>query len=83
MAEVLLPTTVVGSYPQPDWLIDRAKLVAQGPVRLRAPDLWRVNEGFLEQAQDDATVLPSATRNARASISSLMVRPGARATRTG
>jgi 5-methyltetrahydropteroyltriglutamate--homocysteine methyltransferase len=57
MAEILLPTTVVGSYPQPDWLIDRDKLTHQGPVRIRAQELWRVAEPWLEQAQDDATVL--------------------------
>ncbi len=57
MAEILLPTTVVGSYPQPDWLIDRDKLTHQGPVRVRARELWRVAEPWLEQAQDDATVL--------------------------
>jgi 5-methyltetrahydropteroyltriglutamate--homocysteine methyltransferase len=57
MADTLLPTTVVGSYPQPDWLIDRERLVAHGPVRVRARDLWRVAEPFLEEAQDDATTL--------------------------
>jgi 5-methyltetrahydropteroyltriglutamate--homocysteine methyltransferase len=57
MTETLLPTTVVGSYPQPDWLIDRDKLTHQGPVRVRARELWRVPEPWLEQAQDDATVL--------------------------
>jgi 5-methyltetrahydropteroyltriglutamate--homocysteine methyltransferase len=52
----LLPTTVVGSYPQPDWLIDRAKLGAKVP-RVRVPEMWRVDPAFLEQAQDDATLL--------------------------
>jgi len=56
MAEPLLPTTVVGSYPQPDWLVDRA-LLAKGVPRVRARELWRVSEAFLEQAQDDATLL--------------------------
>jgi 5-methyltetrahydropteroyltriglutamate--homocysteine methyltransferase len=56
MAE-LLSTTVVGSYPQPDWLIDRAKLGSRLPPRIRARELWRVEEPFLEQAQDDATLL--------------------------
>ena len=51
----LLPTTVVGSYPQPDWLIDRAKLGAKVP-RVRVPEMWRVDPAFLEQAQDDATL---------------------------
>jgi 5-methyltetrahydropteroyltriglutamate--homocysteine methyltransferase len=57
MTETLLPTTVVGSYPQPDWLIDRDKLTHLPPVRVRANELWRVPEPWLEQAQDDATVL--------------------------
>src|SRR5215471_16803796 len=57
MTETLLPTTVVGSYPQPDWLIDRDKLTHQGPVRVRAQELWRVTEPWLEAAQDDATRL--------------------------
>jgi 5-methyltetrahydropteroyltriglutamate--homocysteine methyltransferase len=53
----LLSTTVVGSYPQPGWLIDREKLVAHNVPRVRARDIWRVPEPFLEQAQDDATRL--------------------------
>jgi len=53
----LLPTTLVGSYPQPDWLIDRAKLAGRLPPRVRANELWRVAPEWLEQAQDDATVL--------------------------
>jgi 5-methyltetrahydropteroyltriglutamate--homocysteine methyltransferase len=57
MARQLLPTTVVGSYPQPDWLVDRAALIGQGPVRVRAPSIWRVADDLLEAAQDDATVL--------------------------
>jgi len=52
----VIPTTVVGSYPQPNWLIDRAKLGSKVP-RVRAPEMWRVAPEFLEQAQDDATVL--------------------------
>jgi 5-methyltetrahydropteroyltriglutamate--homocysteine methyltransferase len=56
MTAHLLPTTVVGSYPQPDWLVDRA-LLAQGVPRVRLRELWRVPEAFLEQAQDDATLL--------------------------
>src|SRR6266404_719984 len=57
MTETLLPTTVVGSYPQPDWLIDRDKLTHLPPVRIRAQELWRVPEPWLEGAQDDATRL--------------------------
>jgi 5-methyltetrahydropteroyltriglutamate--homocysteine methyltransferase len=53
----LLPTTVVGSYPQPDWLIDREMLKGRLPPRVRARDVWRVPEPFLEAAQDDATLL--------------------------
>jgi 5-methyltetrahydropteroyltriglutamate--homocysteine methyltransferase len=56
VAETLLPTTVVGSYPQPDWLVDRAAL-ARGVPRVRLRELWRVPEPYLEQAQDDATLL--------------------------
>jgi 5-methyltetrahydropteroyltriglutamate--homocysteine methyltransferase len=47
----------VGSYPQPDWLIDRAQLSHRLPPRVRATDLWRVAPEFLEEAQDDATIL--------------------------
>ena len=54
---VLLPTTLVGSYPQPDWLIDRAKLLKQMPPRVRAKELWRVDPQWLAEAQDDATIL--------------------------
>ena len=53
----LLPTTVVGSYPQPDWLVDRATLHAHGVPRTHATDMWRVPAPLLEQAQDDATIL--------------------------
>src|SRR5436190_2821987 len=53
---MLLPTCLVGSYPQPDWLIDRAKLSKQVP-RVRAQDLWLIDEKYLETAQDDATLL--------------------------
>jgi 5-methyltetrahydropteroyltriglutamate--homocysteine methyltransferase len=51
----LLPTTVVGSYPQPDWLLDRESLSKQLVPRVRAQTLWRIPEPLLEQAQDDAT----------------------------
>jgi 5-methyltetrahydropteroyltriglutamate--homocysteine methyltransferase len=52
-----LPTSLVGSYAQPDWLIDREKLAARFPPRVRARELWRVDPRFLEEAQDDATLL--------------------------
>ena len=51
----LLPTTVVGSYPQPDWLVDRAMLGSRLPPRTRALEIWKVAPELLEQAQDDAT----------------------------
>ncbi|MDO8874802.1 MAG: 5-methyltetrahydropteroyltriglutamate--homocysteine methyltransferase [Pseudolabrys sp.] len=53
----LLPTSLVGSYAQPDWLIDRERLAGRFPPRVRARELWRVAPEFLDQAQDDATVL--------------------------
>ena len=52
-----LVTTVVGSYPQPDWLIDRERLQKRPPPRALARDLWRVGREYLAQAQDDATLL--------------------------
>ena len=54
---MLLPTSLVGSYPQPGWLIDREKLSHQMPPRVRAAELWRIPSPWLEQAQDDATLL--------------------------
>jgi 5-methyltetrahydropteroyltriglutamate--homocysteine methyltransferase len=53
---MLLPTSLVGSYPQPEWLIDRARLSKQVP-RTRAHDLWLIDDAHLEAAQDDATLL--------------------------
>ena len=54
---MLFPTTLVGSYPQPEWLIDRKKLAGRFPPRVRAKELWRIAEPYLAQAQDDATEL--------------------------
>ncbi|MBE7368450.1 uroporphyrinogen decarboxylase family protein [Ramlibacter pallidus] len=54
---MLFPTTIVGSYPQPEWLIDRQKLAGRFPPRVRARELWRLQEPWLAQAQDDATLL--------------------------
>jgi len=54
---MLFPTSLVGSYPQPDWLIDRARLADRFPPRVRARELWRVDPAYLDEAQDDATVL--------------------------
>ncbi|OYX78648.1 MAG: 5-methyltetrahydropteroyltriglutamate--homocysteine methyltransferase [Sphingomonadales bacterium 32-65-25] len=54
---MLFPTSLVGSYPQPDWLIDRAKLAGRFPPRVRALELWRVAPAYLAQAQDDATII--------------------------
>src|SRR5919106_3339256 len=56
MADALLQTTVVGSYPQPDWLVNRQMLSKVVP-RTRMREIWRVPETFLEQAQDDATLI--------------------------
>ena len=57
MTTKLLPTSLVGSYAQPEWLIDREKLSKRLPPRVRAKELWRVSPEYLEQAQDDATLL--------------------------
>ena len=54
---MLFPTTLVGSYPQPEWLIDRKKLAGRFPPRVRARELWRVPEPLLAEAQNDATLL--------------------------
>src|SRR5438552_9293813 len=54
---MLLLTSLVGSYPQPEWLIDRQKLAGRFPPRTRAKELWRVAPEFLDEAQDDATIL--------------------------
>jgi 5-methyltetrahydropteroyltriglutamate--homocysteine methyltransferase len=51
-----LPTMIVGSLPQPDWLIDRDRLTHQFPPRVRATELWRIPSQFLQEAQDDATL---------------------------
>src|ERR1700687_3304075 len=56
-ASMLFPTTLVGSYPQPDWLIDRKKLAGRFPPRVRARELWRVPEPFLAEAQEDASIM--------------------------
>ena len=53
----LLPTTVVGSYPQPNWLVNRAALEKHGVPRTHAQDIWRIPAELLEQAQDDGTIL--------------------------
>jgi len=57
VAETLLPTSLVGSYAQPDWLIDKKNLAGRFPPRVRAKELWRIAPEWLEQAQDDATLL--------------------------
>lgn len=54
---MLFPTTIVGSFPQPDWLIDRAKLAGRFPPRVRARELWRIPPQYLEEAQNDATLM--------------------------
>lgn len=57
MTAPLLPTMLVGSFPQPDWLIDRARLAGRFPPRVRAKELWRIPNEHLQEAQDDATIL--------------------------
>ena len=54
---MLFPTTLVGSYPQPEWLIDRQRLAGRFPPRVRARELWRVSEAYLAEAQEDATIM--------------------------
>src|SRR5688572_17296987 len=54
---MLFPTTLVGSYPQPEWLIDRKKLAGRFPPRVRAKELWRIAPEYLEEAWNDATLL--------------------------
>lgn len=54
---LLFPTTIVGSYPQPDWLIDKAKLLERVPPRVRATELWRVPAEYLQEAMEDATLV--------------------------
>ena len=58
----LLPTTIVGSYPQPDWLIDRKMISGRFPPRVRARELWRIAPEFLKEAQDDATIMAIKTQ---------------------
>jgi 5-methyltetrahydropteroyltriglutamate--homocysteine methyltransferase len=64
MALPLFPTAIVGSLPQPEWLIDRAKLAGQFPPRTRAKELWRVEPAYLDEAQRDATRLAVAAQEA-------------------
>ena len=54
---MLFPTSLVGSYPQPEWLIDRKKLAGRFPPRVRAQELWRIDAAYLVEAQDDATLM--------------------------
>jgi len=54
---LLFPTTLVGSYPQPEWLLDRSKLLARLPPRVRAQELWKIPQELLAEAQDDATIV--------------------------
>lgn len=56
MHDRLIPTTLVGSYPQPDWLVDKETLLASGPPRVRMESVWRIPPALLEEAQDDATL---------------------------
>ena len=80
---MLLPTTLVGSYAQPEWLIDRAKLAGRFPPRVRAKELWRIPEPYLAEAQDDATIARhQGCRRRPGSTSSPTARSAARAIRT-
>src|ERR1043165_5614299 len=78
---MLIETTVVGSYPQPNWLIHRDRLGSKVP-RVRAPEIWKVEEKDLDEAQDDATLSRSATWSAPGSTSSPTAKCAARAIRT-
>ena len=62
---MLFPTTIVGSFPQPDWLIDRAKLAGRFPPRVPAKELWRLPEPYLAQAQDDLLKLVNSLEAAK------------------
>ena len=68
MPKHLLPTTVVGSYPQPEWLVDRAMLSKVVP-RTRMHAMWQLPERHLEEAQDDATIVAIRDMSAPASTS--------------
>jgi len=57
LLHTILPTSLVGSYPQPDWLVDRDNLRGRFPPRVRAKEVWRIDPKFLEEAQDDATLI--------------------------
>ena len=57
MFEILIPTMLVGSYPQPSWLVDKDKLLSSGPPRVRMRNVWRIDDAYLEEAQDDATIV--------------------------
>lgn len=57
LSNKLLPTSLVGSYAQPNWLLDREKLAGRFPPRTRAKELWRIDEAYLEEAWNDATIL--------------------------
>src|SRR5262249_31164061 len=74
----LFPTTLVGSYPQPEWLINRAKLAGRFPPRVRAKELWRIPETWLAEAQNDATLVAiPAQEDARLDIiTEREIRPG-------
>ncbi len=57
MFDMLIPTMLVGSYPQPNWLVDKDRLLSNSPPRVRMRDVWRIDEAHLETAQDDATIV--------------------------
>ena len=78
----LLPTSLVGSYPQPEWLINREMLAKQMPPRVRVEELWRVNSQWLDQAQDDATLLAIRDQERAGWIFSRTVRCAGKVIRT-
>jgi 5-methyltetrahydropteroyltriglutamate--homocysteine methyltransferase len=81
---MLFPTSLVGSYPQPDWLIDREKLAGRFPPRVRALELWRVDPAYLEEAQQDATLLAiRAQQDAGLDIITDIDNPGTALDRSG
>ena len=54
---MLIPTMLVGSFPQPSWLVDKDKLLSSGPPRVRMRNVWRIDDAYSEEAQDDATIV--------------------------
>src|SRR5215218_4896683 len=83
MAEQLLPTTVVGSYPQPEWLVDFSVLKAQTVPRVRVKEMWRVPEPYLEHALDGIDIDTPAVVKNRAGVDTVMPRVVGKVQRRG